>query len=80
MVRPEVVRRKLAQLHGYLDELGVHRDITLDQYVRRGGPRREVERLLQLIVEVAVDINAHVVTELEGKPPLNRTPVPWTRS
>lgn len=69
MVRPEVVRRKLAQLHGYLDELGVHADVSLDGYLRRGGPRREVERLLQLIVEAAVDVNVHVVTELEGKPP-----------
>jgi uncharacterized protein YutE (UPF0331/DUF86 family) len=69
MVRAEVVRRKLTQLHGYLDELAVHRGLTMDDYVRRGGPRRTVERLLQLIVEAAVDTNVHVVTELEQAPP-----------
>jgi uncharacterized protein YutE (UPF0331/DUF86 family) len=69
MVRPEVVRRKLSQLHGYLGELGGNRDVSLDEYLRPGGPRREVERLIQLVVEVAVDINVHVATELEEGPP-----------
>lgn len=69
MVRPEVVRRKLSHLHGYLQELERHRAITYEQYLALGGPRREVERLLQLLVEAAVDINVHLVTELGGAPP-----------
>jgi uncharacterized protein YutE (UPF0331/DUF86 family) len=69
MVRPEIVRRKLSHLTGYLDELATYRDVTFDEYVARGGPRRAVERLVQLVVEAAIDINVHVATELEGRPP-----------
>lgn len=69
MVRPDVVRRKLTQLHRYLDELEAFRDVSLDAYQAPDGPRRAVERLLQLIVEVAVDTNVHIVTEMEGAPP-----------
>ncbi len=69
MVRPELMRRKLAHLHGYLEELEVYRNVSFDSYLAPGGPRRAVERLLQLLVEVVADINVHVVTETEGKPP-----------
>lgn len=69
MVRTEIVRRKLAHLDRYLGELEAHRGLALGEYVAPGGPRRTVERLIQLIVETAADINVHVVTELEGQPP-----------
>lgn len=69
MVRTEIVRRKLSHLDGYLRELAAYREVTLDAYLAPGGPRRAVERLIQLIVETAADINVHVVTELEGTPP-----------
>lgn len=69
MVRPELVRRKLSHLHGYLEELEAFRGISAEEYTRKGGPRRSVERLLQLVVEVAVDVNVHLVTELTGTPP-----------
>jgi len=53
----------------YLQELDRHKDVTIVSYRAEGGPRREIERLLQLIVEVAVDINTHLATESEGVPP-----------
>jgi uncharacterized protein YutE (UPF0331/DUF86 family) len=69
MVRPELVRRKLSHLVGYLDELEAQRNVSLEGYRAPGGTRRAVERLLQLIIEAAVDINVHAVTELHGIPP-----------
>lgn len=69
MVRPEVVARKLAHLSPYLEELKPYRAVSLEEYVAEGGPRRTIERLLQLLVEVAADINVHIVTEIEGTPP-----------
>lgn len=68
MVRQELVRQKLTLLDGYLRELKRHRTVTADQYAEPGGPRREIERLLQLIVEVASDVNTHIAAE-EGSPP-----------
>ena len=69
MVRPEIVRRKLLHLDGYLRELEPYREITLDAYLAPGGPRRTIERIVQLVIETAVDINLHVATEIEGRPP-----------
>ena len=69
MVRPEIVRRKLLHLDGYLGELEPYREITLDAYLALGGPRRAIERIVQLVIETAVDINLHVATEIEGRPP-----------
>jgi uncharacterized protein YutE (UPF0331/DUF86 family) len=43
--------------------------VSFDDYVAPGGPRREVERLIQLVVEVAVDCAAHIVAELEDSAP-----------
>lgn len=73
MVREDLVRRKLATLHGYIEELADHRDVTLQEYVTGSVRRRAVERLLQLIIEVAADINTHLVTEIEGMPPADHT-------
>jgi uncharacterized protein YutE (UPF0331/DUF86 family) len=69
MVRPEIVRRKLSHLDAYLAELEPFRGVGLEAYVAPGGPRRAVERLIQLVVEAAADINLHVASELEGRPP-----------
>lgn len=69
MVRDELVRRKLGHLTGYLDELAEYKDVSLETYSRPGGSRRSVERLVQLAIEAAVDVNVHIATEIEGSPP-----------
>lgn len=68
MVREELIRRKLTHLSSYLDELNAYASVDPADYALAGGPRRAVERLIQLVVETAVDINVHVVTEIEGSP------------
>lgn len=73
MVRADLIRHKMAMLHRYLQELEVHRSLTLEQYLTGGDRLRAIERLLQLIVEAAVDINTHIVTEVEGVPPADYT-------
>ncbi len=56
----DVLARKLARLRAYLSDLGAHAgrsatDLRDDPY--------EVERLLELLVQVAVDIVAHDLAE-----------------
>ncbi len=63
MVRAEVVERKLAAMANYLDELRALRPSDLQEYQKDLPRRRAVERLLQLIVEVATDINTHLAAE-----------------
>lgn len=68
MVNPLVVNRKLQKLTGYLAELEMMEGITFEDYLSNFRHRRTVERLIQLIVDVAVDINTHAVVDA-GKPP-----------
>lgn len=62
---PDVLARKLRRLGAYLDDLGDHSgrsaaEITADPY--------EVERLLELVVQVSVDLLSHLLAELGVSP------------
>ncbi len=63
---PEVTRRKLVYLKQYLSNLEKYKKISKKDYPKH---HFEIERLLQLIVEVACDINSHIVVQLNMKPP-----------
>ncbi|HHY34287.1 MAG TPA: DUF86 domain-containing protein [Firmicutes bacterium] len=67
MVDTLVIKRKLQKLSEYLDELEAMRGISLEEYLGDFRNKRVVERLIQLIVDVAVDINTHIVVGA-GKP------------
>ncbi len=67
MVNKQVALRKLNKLRQYLDELESFKNISLEEYMDDFRIQRTVERLIQLIVDVAVDINTHAVVDA-GKP------------
>lgn len=69
MVDPDVINRKLQKLTGYLLELETMKEITLEEYLSDFRHRRTVERLIQLVVDVAVDINTHTVVDAGNPPP-----------
>ena len=70
MVRVEVVERKLEALADYLAELRALRPADLREYQPDLTRGRAIERLLQLVVEVATDINTHLAAE-SGQVPDN---------
>lgn len=65
MVRPEVLRRRLAQLDAYLAILENLRRYSLEEFV--GNPERygSAERFLQLAIEALLDMGSHVIAEME---------------
>jgi uncharacterized protein YutE (UPF0331/DUF86 family) len=69
MVNKEIALRKLSKLKSYLDELAAYEGITWEQYKAESQLRRAVERLIQLVVDVAVDINSHAVVDEKQPPP-----------
>lgn len=69
MVDVQVVRRKLRKLDQYLRELEEVRPPSLEAYLGSILVRRTVERLIQLLVEVANDINTHIIVSLGHPPP-----------
>lgn len=68
MVDPIIVNRKLQKLVGYLAELKELEGVTLEEYLSDFRHRRTAERLIQVIVDAAVDVNTHAVVDA-GNPP-----------
>jgi len=69
MIDSDLVRRKLARVNMYLDKLKPIADTTFDEYISDFYKKTSTERLIQIIVECASDINSHVVLESGQRPP-----------
>lgn len=70
-MNPLVVKRKLEKLAECLGELESLGHGTLDEYRSDFGCRRAVERLVQLTVDIAVDINTHLIVDGGHAAPTN---------
>jgi len=64
-----VITEKLILLRQYLGELSEIKDITFNYYMGNKIVKRGAERLLQLLVEVASDINGALLTMGDKTPP-----------
>lgn len=69
MVKKETVIRKLTKLKSYLQELSTYKNISWEEYSGAFQNQRTVERLIQLIVDIAVDINTHILVDQSHSPP-----------
>lgn len=69
MVKPSVVKRKLVKLKQYLDELALIAQHSYEEYSENFLLRRSAERLIQLLVDVATDINTHALVDAGFPPP-----------
>jgi uncharacterized protein YutE (UPF0331/DUF86 family)/predicted nucleotidyltransferase len=69
MIDQELVNRKLSQIVEYLTALTPLQGLSYADYLQQPLPRYAAECLLQLLVDTAVDINAHFIVELTGTPP-----------
>ncbi|NOH04500.1 MAG: DUF86 domain-containing protein [Chloroflexi bacterium] len=55
------ITRRIRDLEQYLDELKPYLAIGIEKYLKNREKRYIVERLIQLIVEVASDINRNII-------------------
>ena len=69
MVEKMLVRRKLNKMIEYIEQLKEVNKYTLDDYLDNFFIKRTSERLVQLIVEVATDINGHIIVDEGYSPP-----------
>lgn len=63
----EVVRRKLAHLAEALEALRPLARLSFPEYAAKLYERKAAERLLQVAIEAAVDVNTHILVGL-GRP------------
>ena len=64
----ELLYKKLGHLRKHISELAAIKDVTFAEYKENFLIHRSVEKLLQLIVEAAVDINSHIIAKKLLKP------------
>lgn len=69
MIDVDLIRRKLSRLNMYLEKLKPISEKTQEEYKSDFYLKFSAERLIQLIVECATDINNHVVVETKNRPP-----------
>ena len=69
MLDKDLVRKKLSLLHKHLKELGPLTRITLAEYKRDYAHRHAAEKVVELIVEYAIDINRVIVEAGRAEPP-----------
>lgn len=69
MVDPDRVRDRLQRLDGLLDLLERVRGGGQERYLADLDTRLKAERALQLALQVAIDVGAHLVAELGLPPP-----------
>lgn len=62
-VEKEIIRRKLAIIVENLKALEPIKSITREEYVQDIYKRKATERLLQELIEAAIDINTHIIVQ-----------------
>lgn len=69
MIDIDLVRRKLSRMNMYLEKLKPIAKKSFKEYESDFYLKSSAERLIQLIVECATDVNNHVVVETQNRPP-----------
>ena len=69
MLDKDLIRKKLSALHKYLKELEPLTQLTLAEYRADFIRRHAVEKVLELVVEYALDINRAVISAAQAEPP-----------
>ena len=59
----DIIRRKLALMIENLNSLKPIKNLRKDEYIEDVYKRKATERLLQELVEAAIDINTHLIVQ-----------------
>lgn len=64
MINTELVKNKLSDIQGYLQELAPLLKEESREIIENNLKLHTVERLFQLIVDTTIDINTHIISQL----------------
>ena len=62
-IEVEIIKRKLARIAENLKALEPIENMNLDEYVKDLFKRKATEKLLQELIEAAIDINVHMIAQ-----------------
>ncbi len=69
MINKELIKNKMADIQGYFNELDPILKNETREIIENNLKLRTVERLFQLIVDTAIDINTHIIAESDFNVP-----------
>jgi len=69
LVDQRLIGRKLAQLDTYLQQIGDFSTLSLSRYRKDWKTQRIVERTLQILIEVCIDIANHIIADRQMRLP-----------
>lgn len=64
-IDPEIILARLTLITKYRDTLEEFRNISIDEFLADFRQQLIVERLIQLMVQAAIDINDHILSKLQ---------------
>jgi uncharacterized protein YutE (UPF0331/DUF86 family) len=65
LINKTLILRKLTELDTYQKQIDEYREISVEQYRADWKTQRIIERTLQLMIELCVDIASHIISEKE---------------
>ncbi len=68
-VEEEIIRKKLSVMIENLKALEPIKEMTRDEYIQDLYKRKATERLLQELIEAAIDINTHIIVQTGNAAP-----------
>ncbi len=69
MVDRELILRKLSEIEEHLQELEEFKDISIENYEKDWKIQRIVERTLQILIEICIDIANHIISDEKWRVP-----------
>ena len=67
-IEVEIIRRKLAIIAENLNALEPIENVSREEYIKDVYKRKATERLLQELIEAAIDINTHIIVNTGNIP------------
>ncbi len=69
MVDKELILKKLSEIEEHLQELEEFKDISIDDYRKDWKIQRIVERTLQILIEICIDVANHIISDEKWRIP-----------
>jgi len=71
MVDKNLILRKLTELEEYFNQIGEYSAISVEEYTGNWRTQRIVERTLQIMIELCVDIAGHIISARKLRVPVS---------
>uniref|UniRef100_A0A7C3SP52 DUF86 domain-containing protein n=1 Tax=Dictyoglomus turgidum TaxID=513050 RepID=A0A7C3SP52_9BACT len=69
LVDKELILKKLSEIEEHLQELEEFKDISIDDYRNDWKIQRIVERTLQILIEICIDVANHIISDEKWRVP-----------